>query len=229
VRARERLTLGALALEDRPWNGAPPEAALAAMLEGVAELGLGALPWTPAAERLAARVEWLRAQGEDLPDFSEAGLAAGLADWLGPFLVGMTRAEDLGRLDLRAALEARLGHDGRVRLDRLAPAEIVAPTGTRLPIDYSGAAPKVSVRLQEMFGLTEHPCVGPGRVPLAIELLSPAQRPVQTTSDLPGFWRASYADVRRDLRGRYPRHPWPEDPAAAEPTRRAKPRGGGAG
>ena len=136
----------------------------------------------------------------------------------------MTRAADLARLDLMAALEARLDHPARQRLDRLAPAAIAAPTGTTLPVDYSGPAPMVSVRLQEMFGLTRHPTLGATAVPLVIELLSPAQRPVQTTADLPGFWATSYADVRRDLRGRYPRHPWPENPAAATPTRRAKPR-----
>jgi ATP-dependent helicase HrpB len=226
VLARERLMLGALALEDRPWRDAPPEAVAAALVEGVRDLGLDALPWTPATRRLAARVEWLRSHGAaDLPDFSEAALLAGLDDWLGPWLAGMSRAADLARLDLAAALEARLGRDGRSRLDRLAPAAIEAPTGTRLAIDYGAAAPTVSVRLQEMFGLTRHPTVGADAIPLVVELLSPAGRPVQTTADLPGFWRTSYADVRRDLRGRYPKHSWPEDPAAAEPTRRAKPRG----
>ena len=148
-----------------------------------------------------------------------------LEAWLGPWLAGISRAAELARLDLAAALDARLGREGRARLDRLAPAAITAPTGTRLAIDYAAAAPTVSVRLQEMFGVARHPTVGADAVPLVVELLSPAGRPVQTTADLPGFWRSSYAEVRRDLRGRYPRHPWPEDPAAAEPTRRAKPRG----
>ena len=226
VLARERLTLGAIVLEDRPWRDVPPEAVAAAMADGIRDLGLDALPWTPATRRLAARVEWLRAHGAaDLPDFSDAALLAGLDDWLGPWLAGMSRAADLARVDLAAALDARLGREGRQRLDRLAPAAIEAPTGTRLAIDYGAAAPTVSVRLQEMFGVTRHPTVGADAVPLVVELLSPAGRPVQTTADLPGFWRTSYAEVRRDLRGRYPRHPWPEDPAAAEPTRRAKPRG----
>ena len=224
VKARERLVLGAVAFEDRPWKDAPPEALTAAMAEGVRDLGLASLPWTPALRRLQARAEWLRAQGEDLADLSDEGLLATLDDWLAPWLAGIVRADQLGAVDLRGALEARIGA-GRDRLDRLAPAEITAPTGTRLPIDYGAAAPRVSVRLQEMFGLTVHPAVGPRAIPLVVELLSPAQRPVQTTSDLPGFWANTYADVRRDLRGRYPRHPWPEDPAAAEPTRRVKPRG----
>ena len=224
VKARERLVLGAVAFEDRPWRDAPPEALTAAMAEGVRDLGLASLPWTSALRRLQARAEWLRAQGEDLADLSDDGLLAALDDWLAPWLAGILRADQLGAVDLRGALEARIGA-GRDRLDRLAPAEITAPTGTRLPIDYGAAAPRVSVRLQEMFGLTVHPAVGPRAIPLVVELLSPAQRPVQTTSDLPGFWANTYADVRRDLRGRYPRHPWPEDPAAAEPTRRVKPRG----
>ncbi|MBB5223117.1 ATP-dependent helicase HrpB [Amaricoccus macauensis] len=226
VIARERLRLGALTLEDRQWREAPPEAVALALGAGLRELGLGALPWTPALRRLAGRVEWLRRHGApDLPDFSDDGLLAELDDWLVPWLAGFARAADLGRVDLAGALDARLGHDGRQRLDRLAPASVRAPTGTTLPVDYSDDAPRVSVRLQELFGMTEHPTVGPERIPLVIELLSPAQRPVQTTADLPGFWRTSYADVRRDLRGRYPRHPWPEDPAAAEATRRVKPRG----
>ena len=225
VVARERLTLGALALEDRRWADAPAETVAAAMAAGVRDLGLDALPWTPAARRLAGRVEWLRAHGADLADFSPDGLARDLEDWLAPYLGGIAKAADLGRLDLPAALEARLGYEGRRALDRLAPASFTAPTGTRLPIDYSGAAPSVSVRLQEMFGTALHPTVGPTRTPLVFELLSPGRRPVQTTADLPGFWANSYADVRRDMRGRYPRHPWPEDPASADATRRAKPRG----
>jgi ATP-dependent helicase HrpB len=226
VVVRDRLLLGALALEDRPWPDAPPDRIAAAMAEGVRDLGLEALPWTPAARRFAARVEWLRANGAaELADCSPQGLLDGLEAWLGPQLAGMTRAADLARIDLLAALGARLDRPARQHLDRLAPAEVAAPTGTRLAIDYSGAAPAVSVRLQEMFGVTRHPTVGPAAVPLVIELLSPARRPVQTTADLPAFWASSYADVRRDLRGRYPKHPWPEDPAAAEPTRRTKPRG----
>jgi ATP-dependent helicase HrpB len=228
VRARDRLMLGAIALEDRPWT-APPEAVAAAvaaaLLEGIRDLGLGVLPWTDAARRLQARIEWLRARGAALPATDDATLLATLEDWAAPWLAGMSRAEDLARLDLAAALRARLDHGGAAALDRLAPAAITAPTGTRLPVDYAGSQPEVAVRLQELFGLTEHPGVGPERTPLLITLLSPAGRPVQTTADLPGFWATSYAEVRRDLRGRYPRHPWPEDPAAAEPTRRAKPRG----
>jgi ATP-dependent helicase HrpB len=224
VLARERLMLGAVALEERPWREAPAEALTAALLDGIRELGLDALPWTAAARRLQARIEWLRARSVALPASDDAALLACLDAWLAPWLAGMSRADDLAKLDLAAALSARLDRDEVRTLDREAPAAVTAPTGTRLPVDYAGK-PSVSVRLQELFGLREHPCIGPDRTALVLHLLSPAQRPVQTTADLPGFWASSYADVRRDLRGRYPRHPWPEDPAAAEPTRRAKPRG----
>jgi ATP-dependent helicase HrpB len=225
VVARERLMLGALPLEDRRWVDAPPDAVASAMLDGVRDLGIEALPWTPAARRLAGRVEWLRGQGADLADFSADGLTGDLEEWLTPFLGGIAKAGELARVDLMAALDARLGYEGRQALDRLAPASFTAPTGTRLAIDYSGGAPSVSVRLQEMFGTALHPTIGPTRTPLVFELLSPGHRPVQKTADLPDFWANSYADVRRDMRGRYPRHPWPEDPAAADPTRRVKPRG----
>lgn len=225
VIARERLMLGAIALEDRVWRDAPPEALAAAMAEGVREMGLDALPWTPAARRLRARVEWLRAQGADLPDMSDAGLLARLDDWLRPHLAGMRRASDLAALDLAAILAGLLDWPQRQLLDREAPAEFVAPTGSRLPVDWSGGAPGIRVRLQELFGLTEHPVLGPRRCPLVIELLSPAGRPVQVTADLPGFWASSYDDVRKEMRGRYPRHPWPEDPTRAAPTRGTRPRG----
>lgn len=224
VIARERLMLGAVALEDRPWRTAPPEAVAAALAAGVRDLGLATLPWTDAARRFQSRVAFLRSRGEaDLPDLTEAALAEGLEEWLAPHLAGLRRIDDLARIDLGAILAGLLDHGARLRLDRLAPAAITAPTGTRLAIDYAGPQPSVAVRLQEMFGTTTHPSAA--GVPLLFELLSPAGRPVQTTADLPGFWRTSYADVRRDLRGRYPRHPWPEDPAAAAPTRRVKPRG----
>ena len=227
VIARERLMLGALFLEDRPWSDAPPEGVAAALIEGVREAGPEMLPWTPAARRFAARAAWARANGApELPDYGPEGLMETLGDWLAPWIAGMGRLADLARVDLLAALEARLGHAERQRLDRLAPATLAAPTGTTLPVDYSGAAPLVSVRLQEMFGVSRHPTLGAAGVPVVIELLSPARRPVQTTADLPGFWASSYADVRRDMRGRYPRHPWPEDPAAAPPTRQARPRRG---
>ncbi|PCJ73406.1 MAG: ATP-dependent helicase HrpB [Rhodobacteraceae bacterium] len=224
VVARQRVMLEALVLEDRHWKGAPDEAIAGAMVEGVRELGLGALDWGKAARLLRARVEWLRARGADMPDMSDDGLIDGLEGWLQPYLGGVRRAEGLKKVDVLSALKSLLDWDAMQMLDRLAPAAISAPTGTRLAVDYEGELPSVSVRLQEMFGLNQHPVVGPDRLPVLIELLSPAQRPVQTTADLPGFWANSYSDVRKDMRGRYPKHPWPEDPTVAEPTRRVKPR-----
>ena len=222
VTARRREMFGALVLDDRIWKDAPPEAVARAMLDGLRELGL---PWTDAARRLQARVELLRAQGAELPDFSDEGLMARAEDWLLPHLAGIKSAEGLKRLDLTAALRAALSWEEQQLLDRLAPGHFTTPMGRKVPIDYSGEAPEIAVRLQEMFGVTEHPVIGPRRLPLRITLLSPARRPVQTTMDLPGFWASSYADVRKDMRGRYPKHPWPDDPTVAEPTLRAKRRG----
>lgn len=225
VDARRRLMLGALALEDKPWKDATGAALAAAMTDGVRDLGLERLPWSKAARLLAARSTWARTRGADLADLSADGLMARLDDWLTPHLLGCRSLDDLAGLDLAGILKAELGWEGTQTLDRLAPAAITAPTGTNLAVDYDGAQPSVAVRLQELFGLDQHPVVGPDRTPLLIELLSPAGRPVQTTADLPGFWRTSYADVRKDMRGRYPRHPWPENPLEAEATRRVKPRG----
>ncbi len=222
VVARHIRKLGALVLDEKPWPDAPADSVSLALIAGIRDIGLQCLPWTDQARRFAARVEWLRAAGSDLPDFSDHGLSASLEHWLTGHLAGLRRIDGLARVNLVAALKERLNWAEMDTLDRLAPAEISAPTGTRLAVDYSGDSPSVSVRLQEMFGLTRHPTIGPDRIPLLIHLLSPARRPVQSTSDLPGFWQNSYADVRRDLRGRYLRHPWPENPADAEPTRRTK-------
>ncbi|HZS63887.1 MAG TPA: ATP-dependent helicase C-terminal domain-containing protein, partial [Xanthobacteraceae bacterium] len=163
-------------------------------------------------------------EGEEWPDVSDAALGRNL-DWLTPFLLGKRALAELGADELGSALEALLPHALRRRLDQEAPAHFVAPTGSRVPIDYTEEGPKISVRVQELFGLKEHPRIAKGKMPLLIELLSPAHRPVQVTRDLPAFWRGSYAAVKAEMRGRYPRHPWPDDPAAAAPTRRAKPRG----
>ncbi|WP_096784749.1 ATP-dependent helicase HrpB [Rhodobacter sp. CZR27] len=221
VIARRQEMLGALVLDDRSWPDAPPEALARAAVEGLRQIGL---PWSPSARRLRARIALLHAEGADLPDVSDAALLAD-PDWLLPFLGGRRTEADLRALDLTEPLRARLGWEGGQLLDRLAPSHFETPLGRRVPIDYEGEAPGIEIRLQEMFGVTAHPTVGPKRLPLRITLLSPGQRPVQVTMDLPGFWASSYADVRRDMRGRYPRHPWPEDPTEAEPTTRAKPRG----
>lgn len=224
VNARQRVMLGALILEDRHWKDAPDSKAAEAMVIGVRDLGLGALDWPNSTRLLRARVEWLRARGAEMPDMSDGGLMDTLEFWLQPFLGGIRKANGLKSIDLFVALKALLDWDAMQQLDLLAPAAIIAPTGTRLAVDYSGNHPSVSVRLQEMFGLNEHPTVGMDKLPILIELLSPARRPVQTTADLPGFWATSYSDVRKDMRGRYPKHPWPDDPTQAEPTRRVKPR-----
>jgi len=224
VIARKRLMLGAVALKDEHWKQATSDAIAQAMTDGVRDLGLDVLDWSKSARLLQARVEWLRARGGEMPDMSNDGLLAGLEGWLQPFLGTCRRAADLKKITVLEALETLLDWQAKQRLDSLAPAAITAPTGTRLAVDYSGSQPSVRVRLQEMFGLNQHPTVGPDRLPLLIELLSPAQRPVQTTADLPGFWASSYGDVRKDMRGRYPKHPWPEDPTQAEATRRVKPR-----
>lgn len=221
VVARQQECLGALVLNDRIWRDAPSEAIAGAATEGVRDLGLSV---TPAARRLMARVALLRAQGVDLPDMSEPALMDTLEDWLTPCLGGVRDAAAIRALDILPALEAMLDHTRRQTLDRLAPPAFTTPLGRRVPIDYDGAAPGIALRLQELFGVTEHPTVGPDRLPLRITLLSPANRPVQVTMDLPGFWANTYAEVRKDMRGRYPRHPWPEDPTAADPTLRAKPR-----
>ncbi|NNK66283.1 MAG: ATP-dependent helicase HrpB [Rhodobacteraceae bacterium] len=219
VLARQQERLGALVLDDRVWRDAPPEALARAMADGVRALGLN---WTDAARRFRARVMLVRATGADLPDMSDEGLMARLDDWLLPHLGGLRSAADWKRFDMTDALRASLSWDQMQAVDRAAPAQFTTPLGRKLPIDYAGEAPEIAVRLQEMFGLTAHPQVA--GAPLRIALLSPAGRPVQVTMDLPGFWASSYADVRKDMRGRYPKHPWPEDPTTAPPTTRAKPR-----
>ena len=217
--AAERETLGALTLSERPWD-APPEARAAAAADGVRHLGLR---WSPAARRLMARVALLRAGGTHLPDLSEPALMADLG-WLAPFLSGVRTAEDIAALDPLPALEAMLSWPQREALDRLAPARVNLPTGRAVPVDYEGEAPAVEGRLQEFLGTAAHPAVGPAATPLRVTLLSPAGRPIAVTTDLPGFWAGAYAEVRKEMRGRYPRHDWPEDPLTAAPTARAKPR-----
>jgi ATP-dependent helicase HrpB len=199
------------------------------LADGIRALGIAALDWSKGAVGLRGRVEWLRVQSGELagrlPDWSDMGLTASLDEWLTPHLGGMRRIDEAARLDLSALLRATLDWETQREIDRAAPSLFETPLGDRVAIDYGGAAPVLSIRVQELFSVTAHPTVGNPPVPLVIELLSPARRPVQTTSDLPGFWAASYAEVRKDMRARYPRHPWPEDPAGATATRRVKPRG----
>jgi ATP-dependent helicase HrpB len=218
VEARRREMLGAVALDDRVWQDAPSEALARAALDGVRSLGLDCLDWTKRARLLRARIA-----ASDLRDVSDEALLAAAEDWLLPHLDGIRDAGGLARLDPHDALLAWLGWEDAQRLDRLAPAAWTTPLGRRAPIDYAPETPTLALRLQEVLGVTEHPRVGD--TPLRLELLSPARRPIAITQDLPGFWRGAYSDVRRDMRSQYPRHPWPEDPVAAEPTERAKPRG----
>jgi ATP-dependent helicase HrpB len=222
VRARRQDRLGAVVLKDAPLPSPDPTAVARALLDGIREEGLGLLPWSKEARRLRERIGFLHhAAPDDWPDVSDDALLPGLDDWLLPHLVGLKRADDLGRLDLVQILYGLVGWGRRAELDRLAPTHLTVPSGSNVPIDYSEpTAPVLAVRLQEMFGLTETPRVG--GVPLTLHLLSPAQRPVQVTQDLGSFWRDAYFDVRKDMRGRYPKHPWPEDPLRATPTNRTK-------
>lgn len=208
---------GQLVLQSRPWQDAPAEAVSAAMCEGIRELGLKP---SRAAERLRARIELVRTAGHALPDVSDEALLASLETWLAPYLAGVKTAAQWKDFDIRDALFALLDYPQQQLLARETPAHFTTPLGRQIPIDYSGEHPEISLRIQEMFGQRTHPKVA-GK-PLRVTLLSPAQRPVQTTMDIPNFWDTSYADVRKDMRGRYPRHPWPEDPREADPTLRVK-------
>jgi ATP-dependent helicase HrpB len=227
LRARRRTTLHAITLSQSPLAISPSQESARILADGLIAMGLDRLPWSKVAKQWRDRVLFLRrAEGESWPDLSDDALLARREDWLVPALHDKTSLKDFAASDLSDAVMALLPWDLRARLDREAPTHFEAPTGTMLAIDYEAEqGPTIAVRLQELFGLNTHPSVAKGKVPLVLELLSPAQRPVQVTRDLPGFWRGSYAAVRTDLRGRYPRHPWPDDPANALPTRRAKPRG----
>ncbi len=222
VLALEQSRLGALVLAQKNWKDCDPDAMALAMLDGIKDLGLNVLPWGKPARLLLARINKLVADGADLPDCSDAALMERIDEWLLPHLGGLRSKADLSKLDMGAIINSLLSWDENNLLNQLSPPYIIAPTGTKMMVDYSGEQPKIAVRLQELFGMTTHPTIGPKRTPVLIDLLSPAQRTVQTTADLPGFWKTSYDDVRKDMRGRYPRHPWPDDPTQAEPTRRVK-------
>ncbi|MBW4709614.1 ATP-dependent helicase HrpB [Roseobacter sp. YSTF-M11] len=219
VLTRRQERFGALVLEDRVWPDAPAEDIAIAMLEGVRQLGLHP---NAQSKRLLARARLMQQETADFPDFSEPYLMTTLEAWLLPHLTGVRSTEDWKRFDFTPALLARLTWDQSQALQQAAPAHFTTPLGRKVPIDYEDGRPRIAVRLQEVFGVTRHPMIA--GTPLQVTLLSPAQRPVQVTEDLPGFWASSYAEVRKDMRGRYPKHPWPEDPTQADPTVRAKPR-----
>lgn len=225
VDATRRRRLGALVLTERSLSN--PDAALMrdAMLEGVRTAGLRALPWSKQSRQLRERLQFMHiADPQDWHDVSEPALVASLPDWLGPFVSGMRRLEDLSRLDLAEILWTHAGWKHRDTLDKLAPTHLEVPSGSRIPLDYSDPdAPALAVRLQEVFGWTETPRIGGDRVAVTMRLLSPAQRPVQVTTDLASFWRDAYFEVKKDLKGRYPKHYWPDDPLSARPTRRTRP------
>ncbi len=226
LRGRKTRRLGALALSDQPMRIEPSDATAKLLAEKVAALGIGRLPWTQALTQWRDRVMFLRAsEGDDWPDLSDDALANSAAAWLAPALTSKTALGNFTADELEQALHNLLPWPLPRRLEAEAPTHFEAPTGSRVPIDYAAdGGPKIAIRVQELFGLDRHPAIAGGKIPLLVELLSPAHRPVQMTRDLPGFWRGSYAAVRTEMRGRYPRHPWPDDPIAATATRRAKPR-----
>jgi ATP-dependent RNA helicase HrpB len=227
VVAQDERWLGAIRLGERRLENPDGERVMSALLAGIRELGLDVLPWTKEARALRQRLAFARDVDTHAPrpwpDVSDDALLATLEDWLAPWLTNMSRRDHLARLDTTAIIAALLDWNQRQRLDELAPTHLQVPSGSRIPIDYS-AAPTVAVRLQEVFGLSTTPAVGGGRVPLTLQLLSPAHRPVQVTKDLASFWARGYMEVKKELKGRYPKHYWPDDPTTAVATARARPR-----
>jgi ATP-dependent helicase HrpB len=227
LRGRRSERLGAIALAERPFPVASAPEAATKLAEGIVRIGLNRLPWSKPLQQWRDRVMFLRrAEGDEWPDLSDTGLAGSAAEWLVPMLDGKTALSQVGADELSTAIQALLPWPLKRRLDEEAPTHFSAPSGSSVPIDYEAEeGPKLSIRVQELFGLDRHPSIARDKVQLVVELLSPAHRPVQVTRDLPGFWRGSYAAVKTEMRGRYPRHPWPDDPLHAPATRRAKPRG----
>ncbi len=226
VRARRVRRLGAITLSAEQLAVPRSDAATEALVQGIATLGAAALPWSKAQLQLRQRLAFLRAAGGDWPDLSDDALSATLSTWLLPYLSGKSRLTDVDADVLGQALDGLLPWAMRDRLDKEAPTHFEAPTGNRHALDYEGAgAPALHIRVQELYSLKAHPAIANGKLPLTLYLLSPAHRPIQITRDLPGFWAGSWAAVRADMRGQYPKHVWPEKPEDAVPTTRAKPRG----
>ena len=225
VVAERELRLGALVLKSEPLSSPDPAGIAAALIKGIRLAGIGCLPWTQDARRWQARVMFVRrvgAGGSEWPDVSDPQLAGSLEDWLGAYLSGISRLADLKKVDLEAALAGMLNWRQRRALEELAPTHLTVPSGSRIRLDYSGEIPVLAVRIQEMFGATATPRVGGGNQPVLLHLLSPAGRPMQVTADLAGFWARGYPEVKKSLKGRYPKHPWPDDPLQARPTHRTK-------
>ena len=227
LRRRRARRLGAIVLSEQILPIEAGAETAAALARGIASIGIERLPWTKAQKQWRDRVMFLRrAEGEEWPDLSDAALAQNAQDWLAPFLEGRISLNAITPNDLDAALAALLPWDMTRKLDAQAPTHFTAPTGSHVAVDYEAeGGPVLAIRVQELFGLSTHPSLAGGRVPLTLHLLSPAHRPIQITKDLPGFWKGSWAAVKAEMKGRYPRHPWPDDPAQAAPTTRAKPRG----
>jgi ATP-dependent helicase HrpB len=227
VIAQHERWLGAIRLEERRLDVPDPTQVSAALLIGIRQLGLAQLPWTREARALQTRIEFAARfdRRASWPDVSDANLTQTMEVWLAPWLTGMSRRDHLSRLDLHAALLALLDWNQQQRLNQFAPTHFTVPSGSRIPIDYAADSATVSVRLQEVFGLRATPAVAAGAVPLTLELLSPARRPVQVTRDLMSFWARGYVEVKKELKGRYPKHYWPDDPLTAEATARARRRG----
>lgn len=225
VRTRERIRLGALTLKDIPHSAPDADEVLHALLDGIAQEGLNILPWTKQARQCQARLQFMhRHLPEEWPTAGEEELLATLEEWLGPYVYGMRSRDDLGKLNLVAVFESMLSWEQRQQLDQEAPTHITVPSGSRIAVDYSDPErPLLAVRLQEVFGLHNTPRIARGRVSLTMHLLSPAQRPVQVTQDLASFWASTYFDVKKDLKGRYPKHYWPDNPLEAVATRRTRP------
>jgi ATP-dependent helicase HrpB len=226
VRARRATRLGAIVFDETPLPRPSGEAVTRALAEGIKEMGLDQLPFSKEAMQLRERIGFLyRSIGAPWPDMSDAALMSRMEDWFIPYQADARGLSDISAGGLSNGLMALVPHELQRDLSRLAPTHFEAPTGQRHPIQYDGEEPTLTIRVQELFGLKAHPVIAGGRLSLLLELTSPAHRPIQTTRDLPGFWAGSWKDVRADMRGRYPRHPWPERPEEAPPTTRAKPRG----
>ncbi len=225
LRAKRARRLGAVSLGEQTLAVPPTEESARALAEGIAALGIHRLPWSKPQLALRHRVSFLRRVDESFPDLSDTALAASAAEWLAPQILGKTALSQIGAGELSAALDHLIPWDVKRRIEADLPSHFDAPSGQRHPIDYEGEEPVLSIRVQELFGLAVHPTVARGKIPLVVELLSPAHRPVQITRDLPGFWKGSWQAVKSEMKGRYPRHPWPDDPASAAATHRAKPRG----
>ena len=227
LRRRRFRRLGAIRLAEQNLSVEPSLENARVLARGIAALGVERLSWTKAQTQLRDRVGFLRAaEGEEWPDLSDAALARGAEDWLAPFVIGRANLAAIAPSDLDAALASLLPYELLRRLDAEAPAFFETPAGSRIALDYAAPnGPLLSVRVQELYGLAKHPTLARGRAAVTLELLSPAHRPIQTTRDLPGFWAGSWSEVKKEMKGRYPRHSWPDDPASAAPTTRARPRG----